>query len=262
MKVEILRNKKIIETHLRKNTDLNLYSIGDLDDFFWKYTKWFAFISGNGIEQIALLYEGSGIPTFLAITDNNYEAMLSLIEKIRTDLPSKIYCHLSKGLIQAFEKKSILKDSGLHYKMSLKERSLLLKNVSENIRRLLPEDISIINVLYQASYPGNFFDKRMLETGKYFGYFEENELIGISGIHVYSKEYRVATLGNITINPAHRAKSICQKLTSALCIDLLETVDNIGLNVSVENLSAINCYRKIGFEIVCEYEEYLLEINV
>jgi ribosomal protein S18 acetylase RimI-like enzyme len=259
MNVNTLHDKKIIESHFRQNTDLNIYSIGDLDDFFWKYTKWFGIGTGESIEQIALLYEGSQPPTFLAITDNNFDIMTSLIKKIKNELPGKIYCHLSKGLVEAFGTKSILKNCGLYFKMSLKEKSLLLQSENENIRRLLPSDIEIINGLYKASYPENFFDKRMLETGKYFGYFEKGELIGISGIHVYSEKYRVATLGNITINPLHRGKSICQKLTSALCSDLLQTVDNIGLNVSSENQSAINCYKKIGFEVIGEYDEYLLE---
>ncbi|MDQ3022640.1 MAG: GNAT family N-acetyltransferase [Bacteroidota bacterium] len=262
MNVKTLHDKYIIESHFRKNTDLNIYSIGDLDDFFWKYTKWFAIGDGDKIEQIVLLYEGSELPTLLAITDNNIDTMITLIEKIKDKLPGEIYCHLSKGVINAFEKKSILRICGVYYKMSLKEKSLLIKDENKKVKRLLPGDIVIIKALYDASYPDNFFDKRMLETGKYFGYFEKGELIGISGIHVYSDKYRVATLGNITINPAHRGKSICQKLTSALCSDLLQTVDNIGLNVSVKNLSAVNCYKKIGFEIIGEYEEYLIENKI
>ena len=69
------------------------------------------------------------------------------------------------------------------------------------------DDIEIIIGLYEESYPDNFFDKRMLETGKYFGYFENGKLIGIAGIHVYSAKYKVATLGNITIDPSQRGKA-------------------------------------------------------
>ena len=256
MKVKVIRDKKIIEDHFRKNTDLNIYSIGDLDDFFWKYTKWLAAFDGERIAQIALLYQASDHSTFLAITDNEIKSMYELIENVYETLPGKLYCHLSKGLVEAFGKNIKRNDHGAHYKMSLKNKEMLLKNDTEKIKRLNPEYISLINKLYGESYPDNFFDKRMLETGKYFGYFENEELTGISGIHVYSEPYKVATLGNITIHPLYRGKSICQKLTSALCRDLLLTVDNIGLNVSINNLSAINCYRKIGFEIIGEYEEY------
>ncbi len=261
MTIKTLNDKTIIEKHFSKNTDLNIYSIGDLDDFFSDYTKWYALTDGDEILQIVLLYEFPGLSTLLAITDRNYDSMIYLIEKIKDQLPEKIYCHLSKGLIKAFGHESILKDNGSHFKMSLKNPGMLIKEFNKNVRRLNHEDIEIINQLYSDSYPDNFFDERMLETEKYFGYFAEDKLTGISGIHVYSKEYRVATLGNITVHPGYRGRSICQKLTTALCIDLLETVDNIGLNVSCDNHSAINCYTKIGFEIIGEYEEYLIKIR-
>ena len=67
-----------------------------------------------------------------------------------------------------------------------------------NTRRLGESDIIQIKDLYDRSYPENFFDRRMLGTGKYFGYFEDGKLIAIAGIHVYSEKYRVAALGNIT----------------------------------------------------------------
>ena len=258
MNITTIEDKGLIEKHFRKNTDLNIYSIGDLDDFFWKYTKWYAIGPEKDPDQIALLYKGTDLSTFLAITDEKIELMYLLIEKIKDRLPGKIYCHLSKGLVKAFGEDHSLTDHGTYFKMSLKDKNLLLKENNENIRRLGTDDIEIINGLYEESYPDNFFDKRMLETGKYFGYFDNEKLNGIAGIHVYSEKYKVATLGNITISPSHRGKSICQKLTSALCIDLLLSVDNIGLNVSINNLSAVNCYKKIGFEVISEYEEYLV----
>lgn len=261
MNITTIEDKGLIEKHFRKNTDLNIYSIGDLDDFFWNYTKWYAIGPENDPDQIALLYKGTDLSTFLAITDKKIELMYLLIEKIKDRLPGKIYCHLSKGLVKAFGEDHSQTDHGTYFKMSLKDKNLLFKENNENIRRLDPDDIEIINRLYEESYPDNFFDKRMLETGKYFGYFDKEKLAGIAGIHVYSEKYKVATLGNITISPSHRGKSICQKLTSALCNDLLLSVDNIGLNVSIKNLSAVNCYKKIGFEVISEYEEYLVVKN-
>lgn len=259
MNIKTLQDKKVIESHFRKNTDLHIYSIGDLDDFFWKFTSWFAYKSENNIEQIVLLYSGFDPPTFIALTDRKPELMKDFIEKVIPELPVKIYAHLSPGLIKVFGGKSIIKNFGKHYKMALKNKSLLQNTDYENIRRLNPKDYFKIKDLYDSNYPENFFDKRMLETGKYFGYFDKEELIGISGIHVYSEKYKVAALGNITTDINYRGRSIATKLTSVLCSDLLKTVDNIGLNVSIQNHAAITCYKKIGFEIIGEYEEYLLE---
>jgi len=143
--------------------------------------------------------------------------------------------------------------------MALNNKNLLIKEKDNNIKRLGMNDLARISELYDISYPDNFFDKRMLGTGKYFAYYDKEILTGVAGIHVYSEIYKVAALGNITILPEYRGRSIGQKLTSALCNDLLNTVDNIGLNVYSENQAAISCYKKIGFEIIGEYEEYLIQ---
>ena len=97
----------------------------------------------------------------------------------------------------------------------------------------------------------------MLETGKYFGYINGGEIRGAAGIHVYSPLYRVAALGNITTDPEFRGQSVCRKVTSALCRDLFETVDLIGLNVDTGNAAAIKCYTNCGFEICGIYEEFM-----
>ena len=124
-----------------------------------------------------------------------------------------------------------------------------------NIRKLELSDISIIQGLYKTAYPFNWFNSRMVETGKYLGYFNEGMLVGVAGIHVYSSEYRIAALGNIATHPDFRGQKIACKLTSALCNDLKKTVDIIGLNVNSENPAAIKCYENTGFEIRSSYDE-------
>ncbi len=56
MKAICLHSKEEIEKFLRRNTFLHLYSIGDLDDFFWQYTTCYALKENQKITQLALLY--------------------------------------------------------------------------------------------------------------------------------------------------------------------------------------------------------------
>ena len=49
-----LHDKKVIERILRRNVHLHIYSIGDLDSFFWPYTTWYATESGAEIREIAV----------------------------------------------------------------------------------------------------------------------------------------------------------------------------------------------------------------
>ena len=42
MSAIVLHDKDQIAGLLWQNVYLNLYSLGDLDDFFWNYTTWYA----------------------------------------------------------------------------------------------------------------------------------------------------------------------------------------------------------------------------
>jgi ribosomal protein S18 acetylase RimI-like enzyme len=257
MEIQLLNDKNTILSYLNKDRALNIYSIGDLDEFFWPKTTWLAYKYAGDIKSIALLYSGMEIPTLLCFHggDPYYSSML--LKQISHLLPERFYAHLSSGLIGAFGNGSVARHFGVHYKMILTKQ--VEKIADGNIRRLLVHDLPEIKSLYQAAYPDNWFDERMLETGKYFGYFTGNILAGISGIHVYSEEYKVAALGNIATHPDYRGKGIAFRLTSALCADLQSSVNEIGLNVRTDNDHAIRCYKKTGFSIIGTFDECLVK---
>ena len=257
METRIIRDKNEIYRFLSKTPDLQLYAIGDLDDFFWLYTIWYAFCEKDEIKSIALLYTGMNPSTFLLFCEKDLYYSTELIKSIKGQLPEKFNVHLSPGLIDVFGKENIIKDYGHNYRMILSGIPAPLSD--KNIRRLKKEDIGSINALYKVAYEDNWFDSRMVESGKYFGYFNQGSLIGVAGIHVYSPVYRIAALGNIATHPDFRGQKIAYKLTSALCFDLKKTVDIIGLNVKSDNSAAIKCYRNIGFEIRSSYEECLIK---
>ncbi len=256
MELLILHDKATIYNFLNKNLRFQLYLIGDLDDFFWPKTIWFAIKYKSEIKSIALLYIGIDIPTFLLFHDGDSHFSTQLLKQIKKYLPGKFNAHLSSGLLDVFGRHNVIDYYGLHYKM------ILTKNVSNyddnNIRRLSIPDLSLINDFFSLSYPHNWFDSRMIKTNKYFGYFINDKLVGVSGIHVYSKEYKVAALGNIATHPYYRGQQIGYKLTSALCYDLQKSVVSIGLNVKSDNDYAIKCYKKIGFDIIGTYDEYYI----
>ncbi len=81
------------------------------------------------------------------------------------------------------------------------------------------EDSEKVNEFYKQSYPGNWFDERMLLTGNYVAIFEDigSSILSIAGVHVYSEEYGVAALGNITTRPDHRGRELAAIATSILC---------------------------------------------
>ncbi len=258
MPVICLHDKKTIELFLRNNTGLHIYSLGDLDDFFWPYTTWYALTVDDAPKAIALLYTGLPLPTLLALSGQS-AIMSDLLESIIHILPCKFYAHLSPGLENAFLGSYELKSHGEHFKMALKDRSAV-KNVDcSPVIRLSNSDLNDVIRLYQESYPGNWFDRRMLETNQYFGIREDGKLISIAGVHVYSHTYRVAALGNIATHPSWRNKGYGRLVTARLCQSLSQSVDCIGLNVKADNRSAISCYKKLGFEIIASFSEFMVQ---
>jgi ribosomal protein S18 acetylase RimI-like enzyme len=155
---------------------------------------------------------------------------------------------------------SHLEPHGLHFKMILTGHRKVLepRSAPVPIGALSTPDLPAILEFYRQSYAGNWFDARMLETGQYCGAFAGNELVAIAGVHVYSERYRVAALGNVATHPLHRGKGLGTAVTAALCRSLLSRVDKIGLNVKADNLAALRCYEKLGFEKRAAYHETMV----
>ena len=120
-------------------------------------------------------------------------------------------------------------------------------------------DIEALTAFYDASYPGHWFDARMLESGQYRGIREGGRWLAAAGVH--------AELGGVSRRRArqHRHCPRAQtagarpQVTAAVCQSLLASVDVIGLNVLADNGAARRCYEGLGFTDVCEYHEVLLE---
>lgn len=253
-----LHDKATIERVLRENVYLHIYGIGDLDEFFWPYTTWYATKSDTGISAIALLYAGQSLPTLLALSEKP-DSMHGLLESISHLLPQRFYAHLSPGLESVLSSTHHLDPHGEHLKMALLHRSAVDTCDCADTCVLGRDDVNEIVEFYKQCYPGNWFDPRMLETDQYFGIRKEGCLVSVAGTHVYSQEYKVAALGNIATAPSHRNKGYARRATAKTCQSLLDDVCHIGLNVKADNDTAISCYKKLGFDIVASYGEYMVQ---
>ncbi|NNG01928.1 MAG: GNAT family N-acetyltransferase [Desulfobacteraceae bacterium] len=253
-----LHDKATIERVLRKNVHLHIYSIGDLDDFFWPYTTWYATRDNAGISAIALLYTGQSVPALLALSEKP-DRMRSLLRSILHLLPHRFYAHLSPGVESVLRNFYHLDHYGEHLKMALFDQSQVAVGGCANACPLGRDDVNEIVEFYKQCYPENWFDPRMLETNQYFGIRIDDRLVSVAGIHVYSTEYKVAALGNIATSSARRNAGYARQVTAETCRSLLEGVHHIGLNVKADNDPAISCYRKLGFDIVASYDEYLVQ---
>jgi RimJ/RimL family protein N-acetyltransferase len=265
---------------------LHVYALGDLDEFFRPYARWWGRteapdvrsggLSGE-LREVVLLYDAGTLPVLLAFT-RDVDRMAGLLVEMRDRLPARFYAHVSPGLEAALADRFRLESHGRHLRMGLIDDSRLpapggrpgesgsvgndltpRTAGAATLSALSRVDLPEVLELFAASYPGNWFDPRMLGTGQYLGARIDGRLCAVAGVHVYSEAYSVAALGNIATRPEHRGKGLAGLVTGALCRQLRRSVDWIGLNVHAENAAAIACYRRLGFARVADYGEFMVE---
>lgn len=262
MNLVCLHEKTEIETFLRRHVALHIYGLGDLDAFFWPGTQWYGAQQDGEIRALALLYVAITPPVLLALAPPGELAPLrELLTDLIPLLPSKIYTHLSPGIESALQTAYQFHSHGLHSKMILTDPHRFRRYLTPDVVRLTPTHLPQMMALYDASYPDHAFDPRMLETGQFFGIWRDDQLASIAGIHVYSPEYRVAAIGNVTTHPAYRNQGLGKAVIASLLQSLMETVDHIGLNVKCDNHAAIHSYQQLGFDLIDTYHEIMLTEN-
>ncbi len=256
MKTISLHDKNRIEAFLRPDTFRNIYQLGDLDDRFWPHTTWYALTDGGETRAIALVYSGLSSPTLLAMGgDDELPAVKELLGSIMRLLPKSFYAHLSLGLANALAGQYRVMSHGKHHKMALTDASKVSAVDTSAAEAVSAADADDLLEFYERSCPAHWFEPDMLDMHPYFVIRRDAGIVSAAGMHVYSKRYGVAALGNIATDDQFRRNGYAAAATAALCKSLLETIEHIGLNVRADNHAALACYRKLGFEVVAAYEE-------
>lgn len=100
------------------------------------------------------------------------------------------------------------------------------------------------------------FKSSQLQSGAFFGVYDREHLVAISGTHVLSSNYQLAAIGNVFTDPDYRGNGFALLATRAV-VDMLVAggIETIVLNVAKENMAAIKTYQRIGFLPYCEYIE-------
>lgn len=271
-------DKKRLLGHFQKDPVLFAYHIGDLDAFYFADCLWPSVVNPrSGLDDVLLTYTGCDSPTLLAfgLSDRFPELLRDYLPLA----PKSFFCHFLKphgSILREFCRETPL---GTHLKMRLDEmlfaefcRSrpfrLLADARSGQSRqtdspiRLDPSHEPALRRLYTVAYPGNYFVPKMLQTGKYFGCVENDNVVAVAGVHVVSDQHRVAVLGNITTHPDYRGRGLATELTRTLVAELVSEGKMVCLNVKADNSAAIACYRKLGFVPVHEYEEACFELKI
>jgi ribosomal protein S18 acetylase RimI-like enzyme len=243
-----LRDPAVLERALRRDPELHVYELGDLDPFFFPRTRWLALDPAG---PIALLYDGAVL--LLLARAAELDAAGDLLAQLGDVLPPRLHAHLSPGLGARLPAGFRAGPPRRLVKMALRGE---LPAVDEaGVEPLGAADEAELLAFYARAYPDNWFDPRMLATGCYAGVRAGGELACAGGVHVLSERTRVAALGNIATDPRFRGRGLARRVTARICRAVRPRVELVALNVRADNEAALRCYRGLGFAPVAEYEE-------
>lgn len=263
MGVVELRDRDRIAAFCRRRPAVQAYLLGDLDDFFWPHTRWLGWAPDGRLEQLALVYDEPDPPVLLVFAEGGAPGVggaAALLRAVAVDLPERLYAHLTPGLLEALAPRLVpLAEPVLHAKLGLASPDRLAVHDTERTELLGPGELAEVESFYARAYPGTWFQPRMLETRRYVGIRRGGELACVAGVHVVSRDYRVAALGNVATLPAARGAGLATAACARLCRLLLdEGIDVVSLNVRADNAAALRAYAKLGFEHAADYVEVLL----
>jgi len=249
MEVKIIHNASEVYEFLKEKTRYDyIYQVNDLSPKEWDNVICYGLFDNSQLKEIAMLLINYDIPVLLAASFANEKYNTELLSKIKKFLPSKFYTHIDRETLDnVFHTKNIL-ELEEYMNMGLCNYELLNEKGGNEAARLGFNDLEDIKELINESYPEAWLDDDLVKLNKNFGIYVDGKLVSFAGIHAYSEEYQVVAVAHVTTHPDYRQKGYGEKVVCSLVKDLKNKIDFIGLNVKVNNLAAINCYKKLGFE--------------
>lgn len=240
-----ITDKKSLREFLLRDQMSAAYLFGDLEEPFFRKCKWYAGFYAGKVYAIVLVFEGLSVPTVL--TYGAPDLIEGIMKRFHDSLPSSFHAHLMEEHLPIFSGLFQMSSTEKMWRMGLLRKDFIPTRTTLNVRKLTTED-SIDDILeVYENYPGHFFEPSQLEEGLYFGGFLDSRLVSIAGTHVYAPREKIAVLGNIVTSAKQRGKAYARSCTSELLRELFQYCCKVCLNVKGTDVSAIACYRRLGF---------------
>ncbi|MFD0574246.1 GNAT family N-acetyltransferase [Kitasatospora gansuensis] len=182
-----LHDKAVLAARFERDPALHQLELGDLDDLLWPHTTWYT-LGDDG--PVALLYGVGDPPTLLGLGLPEEAAdWRALTHALLPVLPRRILAHLSADSLQVLSTAYAVKRHGTLRRMALTDPARADRHPLGPWRPqpLGRAELPELTELFAASYPGNWFDDRMIDTGQYVGARDDDgSLVAVAGVHVYS----------------------------------------------------------------------------
>ncbi len=244
-------DRPLIRAFLEQDRLYAGYALCDLDDREYPRTRWAA--AYDGADAVAVGMEYSGLtpqPLFLMGRNDGIETLLRDVLRPRT-----AYLAARTEAMPAVE---------AHYRVDPGPQMVRMwvdrarfRPFPADVRRLLPVEIGELNRLYQLGF-ASWLPSSAIAEGVYYGIRVGGKLLSAAGTHVISPQARLAVVGNVLTHAEHRGRGYATAVTGAVTAELLQTCDQVVLNVRADNPPALQAYRRLGYAEHVRFEERLV----
>jgi predicted GNAT family acetyltransferase len=115
---------------------------------------------------------------------------------------------------------------------------------TEEIVKLDQSHRSALLQLVQMVYP-EYFKSKTADLGNYYGIFEENQLIAITGERMQMDNF--IEVSAVITHPDHIGKGYAKQLVAYTANAIFEQQKTPFLHVAEANIGAVKLYEKLGF---------------
>lgn len=120
------------------------------------------------------------------------------------------------------------------------------------------EDINRLGVIFESNFLKTYHIKDYLNNPNYIILVNKDEII--NGLLIVYKNIDYYELEAIVVDPDYRKRGIGNSLINFF-VDNYVNLEDIFLEVAVNNINAINLYKKNGFEIINIRKKYYRDID-
>ena len=247
-------DKALLRAYLERDRLYAAYAICDLEEREFGRTHWG--MAWDGEEPIALVLEYNGPtpqPLFAMGRQDGIAAVLR--DVIR---PRVAYVAAPSSVLSAIET-AYRVDAGPSM-VRMWVDSARFHPYPSSVQRLLPMEIGDLNRLYELGF-ASWLPSGAIADGVYYGLRVNGRLVAAAGTHVVSPGARLAVVGNVLTHVDYRGRGFATAVTGAVTAELLQTCDQVVLNVRSDNPPALNAYRRLGYAEHVRFEERLIHRN-
>ena len=251
LEVRTTRDRDLLLRFLGQDRLFAAYAIADMDDSEFSRTRWG--VAFDADEPVAVVMEYGGLspqPLFVMGSPDGVRAALT--DAIRTRVA---YLAAKPDVVPAVADLYRVQPAAVMIRMSVDRHSFA--SVVGDAVRLDAGDARHLNRLYELGLT-SWLPSESVAAGVYYGIRRGSRLIAAAGTHVISPMYGIAAVGNVFTNRDYRGQGLAKLVTSAVTAELLDTVDEVVLNVRADNPPAVATYEALGYREHTQFEERLV----